>query len=380
MRALYVYDDELLKYRFNDTHPFNQMRLKMTTDLLKAAQFLSDEEIVTPRVATEEEILLVHTKDYVDAVKRAGHNNITKRELANYGLNTEDTPQFENMHEKCSMLVGASLTGADLIMQGKADKVASLGGGLHHGFTGKASGFCVYNDAAIVCQYLKEKYNERVLYIDTDAHHGDGVQFTFYDSNEIMTYSIHETGRYLFPGTGLVTERGTGQGFGFSVNLPVDAFTEDDSFLDVFKQSIEIAAKSFKPTIIVHVNGVDAHYRDPMTHLCLTSRAYEEIPKIVNEIADQYANGKLLALGGGGYNIWQVVPRMWAYVWLGIKGIEPPTGTLPESFINEYKPLSQLPFPTEWQDNLDDYTNIPRRSEITERNQMVLDRIKMYLE
>lgn len=380
MRALYVYDDELLKYRFNDTHPFNQMRLKMTTDLLKAAQFLSDEEIVTPRVATEEEILLVHTKDYVDAVKRAGHNNITKRELANYGLNTEDTSQFENMHEKCSMLVGASLTGADLIMEGKADKVASLGGGLHHGFTGKASGFCVYNDAAIVCQYLKEKYNERVLYIDTDAHHGDGVQFTFYDSNEIMTYSIHETGRYLFPGTGLVTERGTGQGFGYSVNLPVDAFTEDDSFLDVFKQSIEIAAKSFKPTIIVHVNGVDAHYRDPMTHLCLTSRAYEEIPKIVNEIADQYANGKLLALGGGGYNIWQVVPRMWAYVWLGIKGIEPPTGTLPESFINEYKPLSQLPFPTEWQDNLDDYTNIPRRSEITERNQMVLDRIKMYLE
>ena len=120
MNALYVYSDELLKYRFNDTHPFNQMRLKMTTDLLKSANFLKDEDIVQPRVATEEEILLVHKPDYVDAVKRAGRNEISEKELENFGLNTEDTPQFENMHEKCSMLVGASLTGADLIMNNKA--------------------------------------------------------------------------------------------------------------------------------------------------------------------------------------------------------------------------------------------------------------------
>lgn len=380
MNALYVYSDELLKYRFNDTHPFNQMRLKMTTDLLKSAKFLKDEDIVQPRVATEEEILLVHKPDYVDAVKRAGHDQISEKELANYGLNTEDTPQFENMHEKCSMLVGASLTGADLIMNNKAKKVASLAGGLHHGFTGKASGFCVYNDAAIACQYLRVKYNQRVLYIDTDAHHGDGVQFTFYDMNDVMTYSIHETGRYLFPGTGLVTERGVDHGFGFSVNLPVDAFTEDDSFLEIFRESVEIVASQFNPDIIVHVNGVDAHYRDPMTHLSLTSQAYEEIPRIVNKMADKYANGKLLSLGGGGYNIWQVVPRMWAQVWLAIKGIAPPKGRLPEDFIEQYKPLAQLEFPEEWEDDLKDYHKIPRRAEITERNQMILDRIKMYLE
>lgn len=228
MKPLYVYSDELLKYRFSDTHPFNQMRLKMTTDLLKAAGFLKDSDIVGPRIATEDEIRLVHTEDYVEAVKRAGHFELTDEELINFGLNTEDTPQFENMHEKCSMLVGATLRAVDLIMNGRAKKVTSLAGGLHHGFSGKASGFCIYNDAAIACEYLRQNFNQRVLYIDTDAHHGDGVQFIFYDNKDIMTYSIHETGRYLFPGTGHVTERGVDNGFGFSVNLPVDAFTEDD--------------------------------------------------------------------------------------------------------------------------------------------------------
>lgn len=380
MKPLYVYSDELLKYRFSDTHPFNQMRLKMTTDLLKAAGFLKDSDIVGPRVATEDEIKLVHTEDYVEAVKRAGHFELTDEELINFGLNTEDTPQFENMHEKCSMLVGATLRAVDLIMNGRAKKVTSLAGGLHHGFSGKASGFCIYNDAAIACEYLRQNFNQRVLYIDTDAHHGDGVQFIFYDNKDIMTYSIHETGRYLFPGTGHVTERGVDNGFGFSVNLPVDAFTEDNSYLEVFKESLERTAEIFQPDIIVSVNGVDAHYRDPMTHLSLTSKSYEEIPRFVNYIADKYAHGKWLALGGGGYNIWQVVPRAWAQVWLAMNDKEAPTGPLPQAFLEEYKPLSKLEFPESWQDDLDDYMDIPRRSEITEKNQLVLDRIMMYLE
>lgn len=380
MKPLFIYSEELLKYRFSDTHPFNQMRLKMTTDLLKSAGYLTHQDIIKPRVATDKEIMLVHTKDYVEAVKRAGHFELSEEELINFGLNTEDTPQFENMHEKCSLLVGATLRATDLIMNGRAKKVTSLAGGLHHGYSGKASGFCIYNDAAIACEYLRKNFNQRVLYIDTDAHHGDGVQFIFYDNKEIMTYSIHETGRYLFPGTGLVTERGAGNGFGFSVNLPVDAFTEDDSFLEVFKESVERTAEIFQPDIIVSVNGVDAHYRDPMTHLSLTSRSYEEIPRFVNYIADKYANGKWLALGGGGYNIWQVVPRMWAQVWLAMNDVKPPSGSLPEAFIEKYLPKSKLEFPMNWKDDLDDYMDIPRRPEITEKNQLVLDRINMYLE
>lgn len=379
MKPLYVYDDALLKYRFNDTHPFNQMRLKLTTDLLTDAGYLNAYDIVKPRIATDEELSLVHSEDYINAVKAAGNNELSSEDLAKYGLDSDDTPSFKNMHEKCAALVGATLTAVDLVMTNQTKKALSLAGGLHHGFSGKASGFCVYNDTAIACEYIAQKYGKTVLYIDTDAHHGDGVQWTFYNRKDIVTYSIHETGRYLFPGTGSATERGTEDGFGFAVNLPIDAFTEDESFLDVFKTSAEKVIQTFKPDVILSQNGVDAHYRDPMTHLTLTSKAYEEIPRFVSRMADKYTDGSWIAVGGGGYNIWQVVPRMWSQVWLAMKDIDAPSGRLPDHFIETYKEKCQVDFPVNWEDSLHDFTDIPRREEITEKNQTALDRILMYL-
>lgn len=380
MKPLYVYDKSLLEYRFNDQHPFNQMRVKMTTDLLIDAGFLKKEDIIKPRMATDEELLLVHKPDYVEAVKKAGNGGLPDSQLESYGLNTDDTHTFDDMHEKSKMLVGATLTAVDEVMKGNAKKVLSLSGGLHHGFTGRASGFCIYNDSAVAIEYMRKHYGMKVLYIDTDAHHGDGVQWTFYNTNEVMTYSIHETGRYLFPGTGSTTERGGDDGFGFSINLPVDAFTEDDSFLSIFENSIEKAIIQFKPDIILSQNGVDAHYRDPMTHLSLTSRSFEEIPRIVNRLSDQYTDGKWIAVGGGGYNIWQVVPRMWAQIWLAMLGENPPAGRLPEPFINKYQAKSKVDFPVEWQDDLRDFEEIPRRMDITEKNDNMLRRVLMYLD
>lgn len=380
MKPLYIYSDTLLNYRFNDTHPFNQMRVKMTTELLQAGGYLSEDDIVPPRKATDEEILLVHKKDYVEAVKNAGCSSLSDSKLESYGLNTDDTPAFPDMHEKSKSIVGATLTAVDLIMTGKTKKALNLSGGLHHGFSGRANGFCIYNDSAVAIEYMRKKYNQKVLYVDTDAHHGDGVQWIFYDSNEVMTYSIHETGRYLFPGTGSLTERGDDQGFGFSVNLPVDAFTEDESFLEAFEESLTKAVKHFKPDIIISQNGVDAHYRDPMTHLSLTSKSFETIPRIVNRLSDQYTDGKWIAVGGGGYNIWQVVPRMWAQIWQSMKNIPPPTGALPESFIKTYQKQSKVAFPVNWEDDLSDFTEIPRRSEITEKNRNMVDRALMYLD
>lgn len=380
MKPLYVYNDELLKYRFNDTHPFNQMRLKLTTDLLTDAGFLNDEDIIKPRIATDEELKLVHSPDYIEAVRAAGHGELSAEELAKYGLDSEDTPSFKNMHEKCAALVGATLTAVDLVMSGETDKALSLAGGLHHGFSGKASGFCVYNDTAIACEYITQKYDKKVLYIDTDAHHGDGVQWTFYNRNDVVTYSIHETGRYLFPGTGSATERGTEEGFGYTVNLPIDAFTEDESFLEVFKTSLERVIQSFEPDVILSQNGVDAHFRDPMTHLSLTSKSYEEIPRFVRQMADKYTAGKWIAVGGGGYNIWQVVPRMWSQIWLAMKHIDAPSGFLPEEFIGKYKEQCKVDFPVLWEDTLEDFTEIPRRVEISEKNKSTLERIIMYLE
>lgn len=379
-KPLYVYDDALLKYRFNSTHPFNQMRLKMTTDLLQDAGFLKDDDIIKPRGATDDELLLVHKKDFLDAVKAAGEGTLSEDKMESYGLNTEDTPSFTGMHEKSRMLVGATLTAVDAVMEGRTDKAVSLAGGLHHGFSGRASGFCVYNDSAVAIEYMRKKYSKRVMYVDTDAHHGDGVQWIFYDSNEVMTYSIHETGRYLFPGTGSLTERGTAEGFGFAVNLPVDAFTEDESFISIFKESLEAAIIKFKPDIIISQNGVDAHYRDPMTHLSLTSRSFEEIPRFVCEMADKYTDGKWIAVGGGGYNIWQVVPRMWAQIWLAMTNIDAPRGRLPEPYLDKYQMDSPVVFPEDWEDDTRDYQVIPRRAEITEKNGSSLNRAMLHLE
>lgn len=380
MKPLFVYNDELLKYRFSDTHPFNQMRLKLTKDLLMSSNFLNDSDLVKPRAATIEELELVHSLEYIDAVLRAGHGDLNENDELKYGLNTDDTPNFKDMHEKCSMIVGATLTAVDLVMTNQTKQALSLSGGLHHGFQGKASGFCIYNDAAIACEYISKKYGKKVLYVDTDAHHGDGVQWTFYARNDVVTYSIHETGRYLFPGTGSATERGLEEGFGYTVNLPIDAFTEDESFINVFKESLESAILKFEPDVIVSQNGVDAHYRDPMTHLSLTSKSYEIIPRFVKEMADKYTNGKWIALGGGGYNIWQVVPRMWSQIWLAMKNIDAPRGPLPEQFISNYQDQCQVTFPQNWEDDLSDYTQIPRQVEITEKNLNTLNRILMYFD
>lgn len=377
--ATYVYDDELMKYRFNDSHPFNQMRVKMTTDLLEAAGFLSSKDIVKPRRATDAELELVHTADFIDAVRRAGVNTLDASSAQKFGLGTNDTPIFEDMHEKAKLIVGATLTAVEQVMEGKSKKSLSLAGGLHHGFRGRASGFCIYNDTAVAIEFIRKRYGKKVLYIDTDAHHGDGTQFIFYSENDVMTYSIHETGRYLFPGTGNTTELGDDSGYGFSINLPLDAYTEDESFKHVFKGSIIRAIERFKPDIILSQNGVDSHYRDPMTHLNLTSDSYEFIPRFVDELAEKYTDGKWIAVGGGGYNLWEVVPRMWAQIWLAMNNVSAPRGTLPQAFIDKYAPQCPTNFPMNWQDDLDDYMEIPRREEITEKNVSMLNRLLLHL-
>lgn len=252
-------------------------------------------------------------------------------------------------------------------MTGKARHALNLGGGLHHGFRGRASGFCVYNDSSVVIRYLQKKYHAKVLYIDTDAHHGDGVQFTFYDDPSVCTVSIHETGRYLFPGTGQVQERGHGEGYGYAFNIPLDAFTEDESFLDSYRTAVSEIAEFFKPDVILSQNGADAHYYDPLTHLCTTMKIYEEIPKLAHELAHTYCSGRWIAVGGGGYDIWRVVPRAWARIWLEMKGMEPEE-KMPEKWLKKWGKQASVRLPANWSDPEDLYPPIPRKTEITEKN------------
>ena len=373
-RCSFVFSEELLNYKFSSHHPFNQFRLKLTVDLLEKMKALDPAHIISPKMATDEELALIHDRSYIEAVKKAGHGELSKEIAENYGLGTEDTPIFPNMHEASALLVGGTLAAVDQVMTGKSLHALHLGGGLHHGFRGKASGFCVYNDSSVAIKYLQEKYHARVLYVDTDAHHGDGVQWSFYDDPNVCTLSIHETGRYLFPGTGNINERGQGPGYGYSFNIPVDAFTEDDSWLHAYTNSIKEVAEFFKPDVILTQNGADSHYFDPLTHLSATMKIYREIPKIAHEIAHQYCNGKWIAVGGGGYDIWRVVPRAWALIWLEMTENSNCSGNLPDAWIEQWQKESPVTLPNEWDDPDNLYTPIPRKAEITEKNVITLEK------
>ncbi|MBM7692920.1 acetoin utilization protein AcuC [Peribacillus deserti] len=373
-KAVFVFSDQFLSYKFNNEHPFNQQRIRLTLDLLEKHGAISDDDIIFSRKATDEELELVHDPEYVNAVKLAGQGLLPAEKAQNYGLGTEDTPIFPGMHDASAYLVGGTLTAVDQVMIGKAEHALNLGGGLHHGFRGKASGFCVYNDSSVAIKYLQEKYGARVLYIDTDAHHGDGVQWTFYDDPDVCTLSIHETGRYLFPGTGNVNERGQGKGYGYSFNIPLDAFTEDESWLDAYQKSFTEVCEFFKPDVILTQNGTDAHYYDPLTHLSATMKVYREIPKLAHKLAHQYCGGKWIAVGGGGYDIWRVVPRAWSFIWLEMTDNPNNSGLLPQTWINAWQQKAPVSLPTAWDDPVGIYVPIPRKPEITEKNEQTVDK------
>ncbi|ARD47225.1 acetoin utilization protein AcuC [Sporosarcina sp. P37] len=373
-QASFIFSPDQLNYEFSDTHPFNQKRIILTMDLLNELHTIDPDEIVTPRTATDEELLLAHDAKYIEIVKKASKGEVSENIGSIYGIGTEDTPFFTGMHDASALLVGGTLTAIDEVMEGRSRYALNLGGGLHHGFQGKASGFCIYNDSSVAIKYLQKKYGARVLYVDTDAHHGDGVQWTFYDDPDVCTFSIHETGRYLFPGTGNVTERGNGKGYGTSFNFPIDAFTEDESFLHIYRTALREVAEYFKPDVILTQNGADAHYLDPLTHLYSTMKIYEEIPKLAKEIADEYCDGKWIAIGGGGYDIWRVVPRAWSLLWLTMKSIPVPTGRLPQAWLDKYQPESPVTLIETWQDPADLYEPVPRKSDINEKNEQMLTR------
>ncbi|MFA1820296.1 acetoin utilization protein AcuC [Virgibacillus oceani] len=376
--ASFVFSDEFLKYRFHEDHPFNQKRVILSKELLEQSNKLSKEQIIVPRMATEDELALFHDRAYIETVKKASKGKLTEADGYEYGLGTEDTPIFDNMHEASSYLVGGTLTAVDAVLSGAAEHALNLGGGLHHGFKRKAAGFCIYNDGAVAIKYIRKKYNLRVLYVDTDAHHGDGVQWAFYDDPNVCTFSIHETGRYLFPGTGNVNERGIKEGHGYSFNLPIDAFTEDESFLQVYEAALREITEFFKPDMIVTQNGADSHFYDPLTHLSASMKIYERIPALSHELAHQYCGGKWIALGGGGYDIWRVVPRAWAQIWNVMSSDEVAAGETPSAWLEKWQPQAPVELPKFWHDPKESRPTIPRKVEITEKNEKLLLHLLKY--
>ncbi|MBP1947825.1 acetoin utilization protein AcuC [Virgibacillus litoralis] len=377
-KASFVYSNKFLDYQFHSDHPFNQKRVLLAKELLEDINLLTNTDIIKPRTATEEELALFHDLSYIQAVQKASNGKMQTDEGLEYGIGTEDTPIFNGMHEASSYLVGGTLTAIDSVLQGKSDHALNLGGGLHHGFQRKASGFCIYNDGAVAIKYIREKYDLKVLYVDTDAHHGDGVQWAFYDDPNVCTFSIHETGRYLFPGTGNVNERGIKEGHGYSFNIPIDAFTEDESFINLYESAFREIAEYFKPDVILTQNGADAHMYDPLTHLCATMDIFERIPLLAHELAHQYCNGRWIALGGGGYDMWRVIPRAWAQIWSVMKTDNVQKGNLPSVWQSKWQKESPVTLPAHWHDNKSIVPTIPRKADITEKNEKALQSALKY--
>jgi acetoin utilization protein AcuC len=325
MAAAFVYDDRLLGYDFGPTHPLRPRRLRLTYELLR--DYGAVREVVTPRVAREEEILAVHAADYVEAVARIGRGERLADAEA-YGFSMGDNPPFPGVYDAALLYCGAALTAAEIVLSGQARVAFSPSGGLHHAMPNRASGFCVFNDCAVVLHHLRRQV-ARAIYIDIDAHHGDGVQVMFYDDPTVMTVSIHETGETLYPQTGFPEELGEGPGAGYSVNIPVFPGTDDATFLRAFTAIVPPLVAAFRPDILVAQLGCDTHHEDPLSHLCLTTRGFRELVRIIDGLCDRW-----VALGGGGYNV-QTVPRAWTLAYEVMAGLECPD-EVPEPFKSRY--------------------------------------------
>jgi acetoin utilization protein AcuC len=388
-QALFIYNENEIDYRFNDDHPFNQKRLMLTVDLLRNLDALPEQSVLSPAAAEDEQLLAIHSADYVEAVKSLSED-APRAEAVNsagrYGLDTEDTPFFRGMHQITSNVVGGSLLAIDAVMKGHIPHALHLGGGLHHALQNKGAGFCVYNDASVAIEHAKSHYGARVLYIDTDVHHGDGVQWSFYTDPDVCTVSIHETGKYLFPGTGAVNERGDGIAFGTCINIPVEPYTEDASWLECLEDVLARATAHFKPDLIVSQHGCDAHAYDPLSHIHCSMDIYKAMPQLIHRLAHQYCGGRWVALGGGGYDIWRVVPRAWSLLWLEMSDHplvdrleHDPALELPSAWLSQWQGQCPVELPTTWLDGADSWPAMPRREEITLKNRQVKELAMLYL-
>jgi acetoin utilization protein AcuC len=324
-------------------HPFKAVRLPLTRSLLEHAGLLEEREVVAPARMDERLLAQVHDAAYVEAVKTAGRG-ATLDDPWSYGLGTADNPIVVGMDRAALRICDATVTAADLVARGDALRAASFSGGLHHAHAGRASGFCLFNDLALAIEWMTSRYALRVAYLDIDAHHGDGVQAAFYERADVLTVSLHESGRYLFPGTGFEDEIGRGAGAGACVNLPLDPGTRDASYLEVFDLVVPAALEAFGPDVIVLQAGADTHRRDPLAHLELSLAGMDAVYERVVALADRFTHGRLVATGGGGYDTYRTVPRAWALLWCRLAGRSLPR-VLPQTWRDAWHDRLPEPLP-----------------------------------
>lgn len=318
-----VWDDALTSYDFGPSHPLAPVRVELTMALARELGVLDRAEVVGCVPATDDELALVHKRAYVEAVKRVSAHGAPDLSV---GLGTEDNPAFAGVHEASSLITGATLAAARAVWSGTAEHAVNVAGGLHHAMSSLASGFCVYNDPAVAIAWLLSQGATKIAYVDVDVHHGDGVQALFLDDPRVLTISLHESPRTLFPGTGWPGETGAA---GSAVNVALPAGCGDAGWLRAFHAVVPPLLREFQPEILVSQHGCDSHALDPLANLMLSVDGQRAAHEAIHRLAHETAGGRWVATGGGGYELVQVVPRTWTHLLAEASGhpLDPATPT-----------------------------------------------------
>jgi len=316
MKTAFIYTDAYLDYDYGPTHPLRVIRLKLTYELIRAYGLLDlpSVKFIHTLKADEEDLALFHSREYLDILKEA-NDGYWGGDAYSYGLGPGDNPIFPGLYNWSLLTTGATVQAVDFVASGEGEMAFNIAGGLHHAMRSRASGFCYVNDPVIGILKLINR-GKRVAYIDIDAHHGDGVQKAFYQTDQVLTISLHESGYSLFPGSGFEYEIGEGEGEGYSVNLPFLPYTDDEVYLWAFEEIVPPLIHAFRPDVVVSQLGVDTFYNDPLTNLHLSIFGFEKVVRRIKDLAPRW-----VALGGGGYDVSNVA-RAWTLAWAVMNGIE----------------------------------------------------------
>ena len=318
MNSAFIYTSKFDDFSLGEYHPFKPYRGTMTFELCYRYGLLDASwiKVLEPEPATEEVMLEYHQPQYVDALKDANSGSFDFTMLE-YGLGTGDNPVFKGVFDFSLLVLGATILGAELLSKGKADIVFSPTGGLHHAGYDHAEGFCYVNDIVIAINRLLKSGMKKIVYVDIDAHHGNGVQDAFYDRDDVLFISLHQSGETLYPGSGFEYETGKDRGVGYTVNFPLSEYTDDDIYVRAFEAVYTPLVESFRPDCVVAQIGLDTLKKDPLTNLRLTNNGYSRVIESIRKSCP-----KILALGGGGYSVSDVV-RGWTLAWAIFNGLEP---------------------------------------------------------
>lgn len=348
-RTQLMWDEAVTGYDFGRDHPMDPVRLALTRSLVGALGLDREVRVVAAKAAGVSTLRLVHREDYIEAVRAASADPAAADQA--YGLGTVDDPAFAGMHEVSALIAGQSVGAAEAVWRGEALHAVNFAGGLHHAMPGAASGFCVYNDASLAIARLLELGAERVAYIDVDVHHGDGVQAAFWEDPRVLTVSLHEHPRTLFPQTGWPEETGAAGAEGSAVNVALPAGTADAGWLRAFHSVVPELIADFRPQVLVTQHGADTHFEDPLAHLAVSLDAQRAVQVACHELAHEHADGRWVALGGGGYAVVEVVPRSWTHL-VGIAAERPvdPATMIPEGWRQEVYARTRQPAPRRMSD------------------------------